>query len=148
MVLFFSSLTSLLVSADCSYTCHLECERNVQLDCNQRDKELGQTPSPRSHCCSTAQQKKVNDFKPRIKTSRQNWVYSLTNKSINLTNFCKYGHSAACRIRAACCSLGRFWEHHLSKFKRLRNLPMSCWCVNVFLLMRVFALWGSECSRI
>ncbi|XP_056886228.1 ras association domain-containing protein 5 isoform X1 [Takifugu flavidus] len=48
---------------NCSYTCHLECERKVQLDCNQRDKELGQTPSPRSHCSSTAPQQKPNEAK-------------------------------------------------------------------------------------
>ncbi|XP_029682357.1 ras association domain-containing protein 5 isoform X2 [Takifugu rubripes] len=58
-----SSNGSLLTTSDCSYTCHLECERKVQLDCNQRDKELGQTPSPRSHCSSTAPQQKPNEAK-------------------------------------------------------------------------------------
>ncbi|KAM4587737.1 ras association domain-containing protein 5 isoform 2-T2 [Odontesthes bonariensis] len=39
---------------NCSYTCHLECESRVQLDCNQRDREPEETQSPRSHCSSTA----------------------------------------------------------------------------------------------
>ncbi|KAM9859218.1 ras association domain-containing protein 5 [Aulostomus maculatus] len=38
---------------NCSYTCHLECERQVQLDCNQRDKEPEDTPPPRSHRSTT-----------------------------------------------------------------------------------------------
>uniref|UniRef100_A0A3P9N7B8 Ras association domain family member 5 n=1 Tax=Poecilia reticulata TaxID=8081 RepID=A0A3P9N7B8_POERE len=29
---------------NCSYTCHLECERQVQLDCNQRDRETEDSP--------------------------------------------------------------------------------------------------------
>ncbi|KAG7477757.1 hypothetical protein MATL_G00072990 [Megalops atlanticus] len=33
---------------NCSYTCHLECERLVQLDCNQRDKQSEDTSSPRT----------------------------------------------------------------------------------------------------
>ncbi|XP_070814641.1 ras association domain-containing protein 5 isoform X1 [Chaetodon trifascialis] len=48
---------------NCSYTCHLECEREVQLDCNQRDREPEETPSPRSHCSSTAPQHKQNEAK-------------------------------------------------------------------------------------
>ncbi|KAM4613798.1 ras association domain-containing protein 5 [Polymixia lowei] len=43
---------------NCSYTCHLECESQVQLDCNQRDRNPEETPSPRGHC-STAPQHKV-----------------------------------------------------------------------------------------
>ncbi|XP_044034943.1 ras association domain-containing protein 5 isoform X2 [Siniperca chuatsi] len=43
---------------NCSYTCHLECESQVQLDCNQRDREPEETPSPRSHSSSTAHQHK------------------------------------------------------------------------------------------
>lgn len=55
------SLTGVfLPPSDCSYTCHLECESRVQLDCNQRDREPEQTPSPRSHCSSTAPQHKVS----------------------------------------------------------------------------------------
>ncbi|KAJ8391143.1 hypothetical protein AAFF_G00095720 [Aldrovandia affinis] len=38
-----SSSSSSLVFSDCSYTCHLECERLVQLDCNQRDKQSEDT---------------------------------------------------------------------------------------------------------
>ncbi|KAK2914886.1 ras association domain-containing protein 5 isoform X1 [Channa argus] len=44
-----------LTCHNCSYTCHLECESQVQLDCNQRDKKQEETQSPRSHCFSTAQ---------------------------------------------------------------------------------------------
>ncbi|XP_071373906.1 ras association domain-containing protein 5 isoform X1 [Centroberyx affinis] len=47
---------------NCSYTCHLECEDQVQLDCNQRDRKPEETPSPRSHC-STAPQHKQNEAK-------------------------------------------------------------------------------------
>ncbi|KAM7401910.1 hypothetical protein PAMP_017187 [Pampus punctatissimus] len=45
---------------NCSYTCHLECEGQVQVDCNQRDRD--ETPSPRSHC-STVHQHKKNEAK-------------------------------------------------------------------------------------
>ncbi|XP_070759258.1 ras association domain-containing protein 5 isoform X1 [Enoplosus armatus] len=48
---------------NCSYTCHLECESQVQLDCNQRDKEPKETPSHRSHSSSTARQHKQNEAK-------------------------------------------------------------------------------------
>ncbi|XP_077428850.1 ras association domain-containing protein 5 isoform X1 [Vanacampus margaritifer] len=41
----------------CTYTCHVECERQVQLDCNQRDNKPEVTPFPRSHC-PTAKHKK------------------------------------------------------------------------------------------
>ncbi|XP_041835713.1 ras association domain-containing protein 5 isoform X3 [Melanotaenia boesemani] len=49
-----SSNGSLLNNSDCNYTCHLECESRVQLDCNQRDRQSEETPSPRSHCSPTA----------------------------------------------------------------------------------------------
>lgn len=45
---------------NCSYTCHLECESQVQLDCNQRDREPEETPSPTSHCSSTVPQHRVS----------------------------------------------------------------------------------------
>ncbi|XP_023123008.2 ras association domain-containing protein 5 isoform X1 [Amphiprion ocellaris] len=48
---------------NCSYTCHLECESQVQLDCNQRDREPEETPSPTSHCSSTAPQHRQNEAK-------------------------------------------------------------------------------------
>ncbi|KAM4740602.1 ras association domain-containing protein 5 isoform 2-T2 [Anableps anableps] len=32
---------------NCSYTCHLECERQVQLDCNQRDRKTEDSPDPK-----------------------------------------------------------------------------------------------------
>ncbi|XP_066559385.1 ras association domain-containing protein 5 [Amia ocellicauda] len=31
---------------NCSYTCHLECKDLIQLDCNQQDRQLEDTPSP------------------------------------------------------------------------------------------------------
>ncbi|XP_010786187.1 ras association domain-containing protein 5 isoform X2 [Notothenia coriiceps] len=40
---------------NCSYTCHLECESRVQLDCNRKDREE-ETPSPRRRCSSAAPQ--------------------------------------------------------------------------------------------
>ncbi|KAI4884819.1 hypothetical protein NFI96_004035 [Prochilodus magdalenae] len=40
-----SSSSGALVLADCSYTCHLECEGLVQLDCNQRDVQTEETPT-------------------------------------------------------------------------------------------------------
>ncbi|XP_069012899.1 ras association domain-containing protein 5 isoform X2 [Embiotoca jacksoni] len=58
-----SSNGSLLNTSDCSYTCHLECESQVQLDCNRRDRQPGATPSPRSHCSSTAGRHKQNEPK-------------------------------------------------------------------------------------
>uniref|UniRef100_A0A3B5A341 Ras association domain family member 5 n=1 Tax=Stegastes partitus TaxID=144197 RepID=A0A3B5A341_9TELE len=48
---------------NCSYTCHLECESQVQLDCNQRDREPEETQSPTSHCSSTAPQHRKNEAK-------------------------------------------------------------------------------------
>uniref|UniRef100_A0A3P9L0V4 Ras association domain family member 5 n=1 Tax=Oryzias latipes TaxID=8090 RepID=A0A3P9L0V4_ORYLA len=45
-----SSNGSLLNASDCSYTCHLECESQVQLDCNQRDRQPGETQSPTNLC--------------------------------------------------------------------------------------------------
>ncbi|KAM8868253.1 ras association domain-containing protein 5 isoform 3-T3 [Synchiropus picturatus] len=42
-----SSNGSLLPTSDCSYTCHLECESHIQLDCNQRHRKPEETPSPR-----------------------------------------------------------------------------------------------------
>ncbi|XP_019736083.1 ras association domain-containing protein 5 isoform X1 [Hippocampus comes] len=42
---------------NCTYTCHLECERQVQLDCNQRDHKPEETQFPRSRC-STPKHKK------------------------------------------------------------------------------------------
>lgn len=130
-------LTSVfLCPPDCSYTCHLECERKVQLDCNQRDKELGQTPSPRSLCSSTAPKQKVNilNLNPKF------YCWVIFYFFIFLLN----GHDSACRTWATCWSLRRFCVHHLSKFKCLHNLPTSCWClwVNVFLLMHAFAWRG------
>lgn len=49
-----------LCPSDCSYTCHLECKSQVQLDCNQRDKEPGQTPDPTSNCSTAAPLCKVS----------------------------------------------------------------------------------------
>ncbi|KAL7843516.1 hypothetical protein AOLI_G00250280 [Acnodon oligacanthus] len=40
-----SSSSGTLVLADCSYTCHLECEGLVQLDCNQSDGQTEETPT-------------------------------------------------------------------------------------------------------
>ncbi|XP_055773461.1 ras association domain-containing protein 5 isoform X3 [Salvelinus fontinalis] len=58
-----SSHGSLITSSsDCSYTCHLECEGRVQLDCNQRDSNPQKTPSPRRHC-STPPQYKQNEVR-------------------------------------------------------------------------------------
>nr|XP_057911110.1 ras association domain-containing protein 5 isoform X2 [Doryrhamphus excisus] len=42
---------------DCTYTCHLDCERQVQLDCNQTAKEVEQTPFSRGHR-STGEEKR------------------------------------------------------------------------------------------
>ncbi|XP_061687649.1 ras association domain-containing protein 5 isoform X2 [Syngnathoides biaculeatus] len=42
---------------NCTYTCHLECERQVQLDCNQRDNVPEETLFPRPHR-STGEHKK------------------------------------------------------------------------------------------
>uniref|UniRef100_A0A3Q3K7F7 Phorbol-ester/DAG-type domain-containing protein n=1 Tax=Monopterus albus TaxID=43700 RepID=A0A3Q3K7F7_MONAL len=48
---------------NCSYTCHLECETQVQLDCNQRDRKQEEPPSPRNHCSPTATQLKQSEAK-------------------------------------------------------------------------------------
>ncbi|KAJ0068581.1 hypothetical protein NL108_009709 [Boleophthalmus pectinirostris] len=50
--------TQALKCRNCSYTCHLECESQVQLDCNQRDRKHERTPPPRI-LCSTPPQPKV-----------------------------------------------------------------------------------------
>ncbi|XP_023279476.1 ras association domain-containing protein 5 isoform X1 [Seriola lalandi dorsalis] len=48
---------------NCSYTCHLECQSQVQLDCNQKDRQPEKTPSPRSNSSPTAPQHKQNETK-------------------------------------------------------------------------------------
>ncbi|KAM3620970.1 uncharacterized protein V6R79_004283 [Siganus canaliculatus] len=48
---------------NCSYTCHLECQSRVQLDCNQRERKSEQTPAPRSHCSSATPTKKQSEAK-------------------------------------------------------------------------------------
>ncbi|XP_056256361.1 ras association domain-containing protein 5 isoform X4 [Seriola aureovittata] len=58
-----SSNGSLLTTSDCSYTCHLECQSQVQLDCNQKDRQPEKTPSPRSNSSPTAPQHKQNETK-------------------------------------------------------------------------------------
>lgn len=60
--------------SDCSYTCHRDCESQVQLDCNQRDRKQ-ETPSPRSHCSSTTRQHKVR-IKDCISGSKK-WLFVL-----------------------------------------------------------------------
>ncbi|XP_010786188.1 ras association domain-containing protein 5 isoform X3 [Notothenia coriiceps] len=57
-----SSNGSLLTTSDCSYTCHLECESRVQLDCNRKDREE-ETPSPRRRCSSAAPQYRQKEAK-------------------------------------------------------------------------------------
>ncbi|XP_033822442.2 ras association domain-containing protein 5 isoform X1 [Periophthalmus magnuspinnatus] len=49
--------TQALKCRNCSYTCHLECESQVQLDCNQRDKKHERTPPPRILCSTPSQPK-------------------------------------------------------------------------------------------
>lgn len=48
---------------DCSYTCHLECKSKVQIDCNKRDREPKEAPSPRRHSSSTGSQCRVSILK-------------------------------------------------------------------------------------
>ncbi|KAM6947403.1 ras association domain-containing protein 5 [Lycodopsis pacificus] len=48
---------------NCSYTCHLECESQVQLDCNRKDREPKETPSPRRRCSSAAPQHRPKEAK-------------------------------------------------------------------------------------
>ncbi|XP_037346709.2 ras association domain-containing protein 5 isoform X2 [Pungitius pungitius] len=61
-----SSNGSLLTTSDCSYTCHLECESKVQLDCNRKDggrEEREERPSPRRRCSSAAPRLKPKEAK-------------------------------------------------------------------------------------
>ncbi|XP_031718163.1 ras association domain-containing protein 5 isoform X2 [Anarrhichthys ocellatus] len=58
-----SSNGSLLTTSDCSYTCHLECESQVQLDCNRKDRQPKETPSPRRRCSSAAPQHRPKEAK-------------------------------------------------------------------------------------
>ncbi|XP_029288072.1 ras association domain-containing protein 5 [Cottoperca gobio] len=48
---------------NCRYTCHLECESRVQLDCNRKDREPEETPSPRRRCSSAAPQYRQKESK-------------------------------------------------------------------------------------
>ncbi|XP_062401240.1 ras association domain-containing protein 5 isoform X1 [Sardina pilchardus] len=41
---------------NCNYTCHLECQGLVQLDCNQRDSHAPASTLPRQHRCPTSTQ--------------------------------------------------------------------------------------------
>ncbi|XP_077581757.1 ras association domain-containing protein 5 isoform X1 [Stigmatopora nigra] len=38
---------------NCSYTCHFECERQVQLDCNRRDDKIKEPHFPHNDCRTT-----------------------------------------------------------------------------------------------
>nr|XP_040058539.1 ras association domain-containing protein 5 isoform X3 [Gasterosteus aculeatus aculeatus] len=58
-----SSNGSLLTTSDCSYTCHLECESKVQLDCNRKDGGREERPSARRRCSSAAHQHKQKEAK-------------------------------------------------------------------------------------
>ncbi|XP_026791443.1 ras association domain-containing protein 5 isoform X2 [Pangasianodon hypophthalmus] len=50
-----SSSSGALVLSDCSYTCHLECENHVQLDCNQGNGQKEETSTdPPCRTYSTA----------------------------------------------------------------------------------------------
>ncbi|TTA83863.1 Ras association domain-containing protein 5 [Bagarius yarrelli] len=40
-----SSSSGALVVSDCSYTCHLDCENYVRLDCNQGNRQKDETPT-------------------------------------------------------------------------------------------------------
>ncbi|XP_033483307.1 ras association domain-containing protein 5 isoform X1 [Epinephelus lanceolatus] len=48
---------------NCSYTCHLECQSKVRLDCNKKDRQLEETPSPRRCCSSAAPQHRQKETK-------------------------------------------------------------------------------------
>ncbi|XP_046731669.1 ras association domain-containing protein 5 isoform X2 [Silurus meridionalis] len=73
-----SSSSGALVLSDCSYTCHLECENHVQLDCNQRNGQKEETPidSP-CRTYSTAPQVK-NTTKEDVEENQQ----SLTEEEV------------------------------------------------------------------
>ncbi|XP_049436609.1 ras association domain-containing protein 5 isoform X2 [Epinephelus fuscoguttatus] len=58
-----SSNGSLLTTSDCSYTCHLECQSKVRLDCNKKDRQLEETLSPRRRCSSAAPQHRQKETK-------------------------------------------------------------------------------------
>ncbi|XP_059185478.1 ras association domain-containing protein 5 [Centropristis striata] len=48
---------------NCSYTCHLECESQVRLDCNKKDREHDETSSPRRRSSSATPQVKQKETK-------------------------------------------------------------------------------------
>nr|XP_040058537.1 ras association domain-containing protein 5 isoform X1 [Gasterosteus aculeatus aculeatus] len=52
-----------LMCQNCSYTCHLECESKVQLDCNRKDGGREERPSARRRCSSAAHQHKQKEAK-------------------------------------------------------------------------------------
>ncbi|KAF3856102.1 hypothetical protein F7725_016825 [Dissostichus mawsoni] len=63
----------------CSYTCHLECESRVQLDCNRKDREE-ETPSPRRRCSSAAPQYRKSSHLPHAASLLPPVAAALTSK--------------------------------------------------------------------
>ncbi|CAL8338560.1 unnamed protein product [Lota lota] len=61
---------------NCSYTCHLECESHVQLDCNQKDKRAQENPLPRSHCSI------ATEHKNEVKTEEEGGTKTLSEEEV------------------------------------------------------------------
>ncbi|XP_028853350.1 ras association domain-containing protein 5 isoform X2 [Denticeps clupeoides] len=62
-----SSSSGSLTLADCSYTCHLECQGLVQLDCNQRDKQSEETASsPAARDTNVTKEEDEEEEKPKL----------------------------------------------------------------------------------
>ncbi|XP_067244334.1 ras association domain-containing protein 5 isoform X2 [Chanodichthys erythropterus] len=55
-----SSSSGTLMLSDCSYTCHLECQGLVQLDCNQLDQRTEDTSAPTSQRPSAKDPQETN----------------------------------------------------------------------------------------
>ncbi|XP_026077144.1 ras association domain-containing protein 5-like isoform X2 [Carassius auratus] len=97
-----SSSSGTLVLSDCSYTCHLECQGLVQLDCNQLDQptEDVSTPAPQRPAAKDPQETHVTreeeEEKPtsltaeEIKVKIDDYNSKVTENGMKLSSNGKY----------------------------------------------------------
>ncbi|XP_047203825.1 ras association domain-containing protein 5 isoform X2 [Girardinichthys multiradiatus] len=66
---------------NCSYTCHLECEGEVQLDCNQRDRETEES-SDLKCCSSSSSSSAAPRFKSETKEEEEGGAKELSEEEV------------------------------------------------------------------
>uniref|UniRef100_A0A096LUL7 Ras association domain family member 5 n=1 Tax=Poecilia formosa TaxID=48698 RepID=A0A096LUL7_POEFO len=77
---------------NCSYTCHLECERQVQLDCNQRDRDSEDSPGPKALMqvsftqlrCSCLQEERRRPLEEEVQAKIESYNAQVSENGMNL----------------------------------------------------------------